>query len=407
MITKATKLQLVAFAILTVLGAAYVGGKYAQVDRLVVSRTYPVVVQLKDSGGIFATADVTYRGYSVGRVKEMKFNADGVQAILAIENDSVKIPDDVIAVVSNKSAIGEQYIDLAPQRSGPPYLKANSVIATDKTRVPIDTTELLTNLDNLVHSVPPQDLNTVVTELGASFEGTGSDLRTLLDNTSAFIDQASENLSVTRQLINNSATVLNTQVASGSYIRAWARDLALLSDTLVVSDPDLRKLIGPGSVAVSTVNTIFNANSEDLSAIIANLVGPTHDLNASRPGLEIALVLYPYMVQGSFTVLTPRTENGKIVYNADFGLPGGSLGAGAVTPPVCTNGNYRERRPGSDIRDIEVAAPDLAGFAPSCADPNLIPRRVANVEWLPRTGVTTAATADGTLAWLLAMGSDR
>lgn len=407
MITKATKAQLIAFAILTVVGAAYVGGKYAQVDRLVVSRTYPVVVQLKDSGGIFATADVTYRGYSVGRVKEMAFNADGVQAILAIENDAVKIPDDVIAVVANKSAIGEQYIDLAPQRSGPPYLKANSVIPTDKTRVPIDTTELLTNIDNLVHSVPPQDLNTVVSELGASFAGTGSDLRTLLDNTAAFIDQASENLGVTRQLINNSATVLNTQVASGSYIRAWARDLALLSDTLVASDPDLRKLIGPGATAVSTIDTIFSANSEDLSAIIADLTGPTRDLNANKPGLEIALLLYPYMVQGSFTVLTPHTENGTIVYNANFGLPGGALGGGAVSPPVCTGSNYRDRRQGSDIRDIEVADPDLAGFAPSCADPNLIPRRVDNVEWLPRAGAVPASAADGTLAWLLAAGSDR
>jgi phospholipid/cholesterol/gamma-HCH transport system substrate-binding protein len=396
MIARATKLQLVAFAILTVVGSAFVGGKYAHLDRLVVSRTYPVVMQLNDSGGIFATADVTYRGYSVGRVEEMKFNADGVEAILAIEKSAVKIPDDVIAVVATKSAIGEQYVDLEPQRSGAPYLKSGSQIPVDKTRVPIDTAELLTNLDDLVHSVPPEDLHTLVHELGASFQGTGSDLRTLLDNTSAFIDKANANLGVTRRLIDDSSRVLDTQVASGSYIRAWARDLALLSDTLVASDPDLRKLIGPGSVAASGINTIFSANSADLSTVIGNLVGPTHDLNANRQGLEIVLVLYPYLVQGSFTVLTPHTENGTIVYNADFGLPGGGIGGGSNLPPVCDAGNYRPRRSGADITDV-------ADFAPSCGVPSLIPRRVANVEWLPRAGSSPASSTDGSVAWLLTM----
>lgn len=396
MITRATKAQLIAFAFLTVIGAAIVGGKYAQVDRLFVSRTFPVVVQLHDSGGIFATADVTYRGYSIGRVDSMKFDADGVQATLGINKNAPKIPDDVIAVVANKSAIGEQFIDLQPERTGPPYLKADSTIPVDKTRVPIDTTTLLTNLDNLVHSVPEQDLHTVVHELGQSFANTGSDLGTILDSTSTFIDAANANIGITRRLINDSATVLSTQVDSGSYIRAYAADLALLSDTLVASDRDIRRLLGQGSGAVRDINTIFSANSADLSTVIHNLVGPTHDLNANRTGLEAILVLYPYLVQGSFTVLTPHTENGTIVYNADFGLPGGGVGLGSATPPVCTTGNYRARRSPNDITDV-------ADFAPSCSVSSLIPRRVGNVQYLPRTGAGAATTVDGSVAWLLGM----
>ncbi len=71
MISRLTKIQLVIFAIVTVLGGAFVGGRYAQVDRLVVDRSFPVTAQFKDSGGIFAGAQVTYRGIPVGKVGKL------------------------------------------------------------------------------------------------------------------------------------------------------------------------------------------------------------------------------------------------------------------------------------------------------------------------------------------------
>ena len=85
MITTTTKIQLVIFAIVTVLGAAFVGGRYAQIDRLVIDRTYPVNVNFKESGGIYAGAEVTYRGLPVGKVGKLEFVPSGVRARLDIE----------------------------------------------------------------------------------------------------------------------------------------------------------------------------------------------------------------------------------------------------------------------------------------------------------------------------------
>ena len=120
MITTTTKVQLLFFAIITVLGAAFVGGRYAEIDRLVVERTYPVKVDFTESGGIFAGAEVTYRGLPVGKVKSLEFTPAGVRATLDIEKNAPKVPSDVLVVVANKSAIGEQYVDLQPRRSGAP-----------------------------------------------------------------------------------------------------------------------------------------------------------------------------------------------------------------------------------------------------------------------------------------------
>ena len=95
MITRLTKIQLIIFAIVTVLGGAFVGGRYANIDRLFIDRSYPVTADFKDSGGIFAGAEVTYRGIAVGKVGKLEFTDSGVRATLDIENDAPKISDDV------------------------------------------------------------------------------------------------------------------------------------------------------------------------------------------------------------------------------------------------------------------------------------------------------------------------
>ncbi|MGH3358752.1 MAG: MlaD family protein, partial [Nocardioidaceae bacterium] len=164
MITHATKLRLLVFVVLTLIGVAYVGARYAKVDRLVVDRSYDVTVDLAESGGIFVGADVSYRGVSVGRVSDLELADSGVDATLTIEDDADDIPSDLTAVVANKSAVGEQYLDLQPKTDSEPYLEDGSTIAQSDTRTPISTQALLADVSGFVGSVNTKDLRTVVHE---------------------------------------------------------------------------------------------------------------------------------------------------------------------------------------------------------------------------------------------------
>ena len=69
MITRRTRIQLMVFVLITLLGVSYVGARYARLDRLVFDDSYTVVAHFADSGGIFAGAEVTYRGVRVGQVR--------------------------------------------------------------------------------------------------------------------------------------------------------------------------------------------------------------------------------------------------------------------------------------------------------------------------------------------------
>src|SRR3954454_14625455 len=109
MVTRRTKLQLLIFAIITLLGVTFVGARYARLDRVFVDDAYTVVAHFPDSGGAFAGAEVSYRGVRVGQVAKMVLTKTGVDIVLDIDNDQDKIPVDSLAVVGNRSALGEQY----------------------------------------------------------------------------------------------------------------------------------------------------------------------------------------------------------------------------------------------------------------------------------------------------------
>ena len=82
MITSRTKKQLLVFVFITLVGVAYVGARYARLDRLIYDSAYDVNAHFAQSGGIFTGAEVTYRGVKVGQVSDMRLTDEGVNVVL-------------------------------------------------------------------------------------------------------------------------------------------------------------------------------------------------------------------------------------------------------------------------------------------------------------------------------------
>lgn len=345
------------FLLITVVGVAFVGAKYAQVDKLIFDDDYTVSASFAESGGIFTGAEVTYRGQPVGRVGDLKLLSDGVDVNLDIEK-KFKIPNDLLAVVANRSAIGEQYVDLQPRRDNGPYLQNNSKIARQDTAIPIDTTELLLNLDQLVNSVDKDSLQTTVRELGTALKGKGTDLQKIIDSSGQLIDDADANVLQTIKLINDGDTVLATQVASGDAIKTWAKNLALLSDTLVNSDADLRQVIDQGSAASTQVTGLIKDNRADIAVLLGNLLTVSEITAVRLDAVEQLLVVYPAVSMGGYVV--PAKDPGTGHYDAHFGLVLG------LSPSACRSGYG-----GTDKRPPQIVTNTPANTKAGCtADPS-------------------------------------
>lgn len=324
MIRRGTKLQLLAFLVLTVLGVSYVSARYVGLGDALLGDGYVVTADFAQSGGIFENAEVTYRGVAVGRVDRLRLADDGVHVDLRID-EGVEVPADTGAVVENRSAVGEQYVDLQPLSQGGPFLADGDRIAEKETRTPLPTETLLLNLNRLVESVDKRDLVVVIDELGAAFSGSGRDLQRLLDSGDALTREAVDALPETIRLIEDGKTVLATQRESGSAIRSFSTDLADLSDTLRSSDGDLRKLLDNGIVASQELRTLVRDNRAAISALLANLLTTGQVTVARLDGLEQVLVTYPDNVAGGYTVVPgDGTSHFGLVLNSN--------------PPSCTAG---------------------------------------------------------------------
>jgi phospholipid/cholesterol/gamma-HCH transport system substrate-binding protein len=328
-ITRRTKVQLLVFAVITLLGVSFVGARYANLDKAFYDDNYTVTVHLADSGGIFAGGQVTYRGVSVGTVNKLVLTDEGVNAVLDVDNSYDEIPAESTAVVGNRSAVGEQYVDLQPQRDDGPYLHNGSVIDQKDTQLPIATDTLLTHLSETVESVNKQDLKTTVDELGAAFAGTGPDLQRIIDTGNSFIQAANDNFDTTTALIRDGNTVLHGQVDSESAIRNFSRQLQAFSTVLAGADPDLRRLIDTGGAAATQLRTFLEQNGVELGDLINNLVTTGDVVVKHLDGIKQLLVLYPYAVEGGFTVVSKTPETG--LYDAHFGLI-------LTNQPVCHQG---------------------------------------------------------------------
>lgn len=343
MITRRTRVQLMVFALITLLGVSFVGARYAKLDRLVIDRSYTVVAHYPESGGIFTGAEVTYRGVGIGTVGELELTDDGVDVELEIDKKWDKIPRDTIALVGNRSAVGEQYVELQPQTDDGPYLEDGSEI--DDVATPIATEKLLGDLSTTVASIDRNALQVTVKELGEAFGGTGEDLQKIIDTGNSFIETANDNFDVTTALIRDANTVLRGQLATETSLRTFATQLSAFSSALAGADPDLRKVIDSGSLAANQLRTFLEQNGVELSELLANLVATGEVVVRHLPAIKQMLVVYPYAVGAGQVVVGKRSvsEGGSGHWDAHFGL----VLAPTVMP--CYEGYLQTRRnPESD-----------------------------------------------------------
>ncbi|MDI5978339.1 MCE family protein [Amycolatopsis magusensis] len=325
MLTRKVRVQVLAFVAVALSAVAFIGGKYAGLGQLFGGSGYVVSLRLADGGGVFTNGEVTYRGVAVGRVGELRLTDDGMEVDLLIDGSAPPIPSNAAAVVSNRSAVGEQYVDLQPRTADGPFLEEGSAIPMESTRVPLPVQDLLGNLSSLNASVPTDALRTVVDEFYDAFHGTGPDLQVLLDSTTAFTQTAAEHLPQTQALITDGTTVLQTQLDSTDAWKSFSGNAKLFASELASADGDLRALIGTAPQAATQLSGLLEDTDPSLSILLANLLTTTDVFATRTAGMEELFVTIPKAVAATSTSID--MESGDLSIVTQF-----------VDPPVCKQG---------------------------------------------------------------------
>jgi virulence factor Mce-like protein len=328
LLTRFVRIQLIVFAIASVIGMAAMFFEYMQVPTLLGIGRVTVKLELPNTGGLYRFSNVTYRGVQIGKVTAVGPTAAGAEATLSIDT-SPKIPADVHAAVRSMSAVGEQYVDLVPRSEAPPYLHDGSVIAARDTSIPQPVGPMLDRLSALVSSIPKDKLSQLLDESFKAFNGAGYDFQSLVDSAATLSHDSRVTAEHTDALVNDAVPFLDAQAQTADATRRWAHNLAGVTDQLVTDDPQFRRLLQTGPDFAQEVSRLLNQVKPTLPVLLANLttvgqIGVTY-----HPSLEQLLVLLPPSV---------AAYSAYGVNNNATGLAPGGFTLTIADPPACTVG---------------------------------------------------------------------
>jgi phospholipid/cholesterol/gamma-HCH transport system substrate-binding protein len=325
MLTRLIKTQLVVLTALAVAAVVVLGWHYLRIPSLVGVGRYTLYAELPQSGGLYRTANVTYRGITIGKVTDVEPTERGARAMMSIDN-GYQIPIDVSANVHSVSAVGEQYLDLVSTANRGPYLRNGQAIT--KSTVPSQIGPALDAANRGLAVLPKDKVAALLHETYQAVGGLGPSLQRLVDATQAIAHDFRGSIGDVDDIIERSAPIIDSQVNSGEAIGRWAANLNTLAAQTARQDQAVRSILANAAPTADQVDAAFNDVRESLPQTLANLEVVIDMLKRYHHGVEQALVFLP--------------QSGAIAQSVTSEFPGqAALGVGAVAlnqPPPCLTG---------------------------------------------------------------------
>lgn len=295
---------------------------------------YSVTMELPETGGLYGTGNVTYRGVEVGRVQSVGLTDTGVKAVLSLKS-GIDIPSDLKAEVHSQSAIGEQYVDLVPRNGASRPLKDGDVIPRKDTSVPPDINSLLDAANTGLQAIPQDNLKTAIDEAYTAVGGLGPELSQIVKGSTNLAIDARANLDPLINLIDNSKPVLDSQTQSAQAVQAWASHLATVTSDLQRNNDAVAGFIDQQGIIIASeeARKLMERLKPTLPVLAANLASVGQVAIDYQADIEQLLVVLPQAVavgQGTFLA----NANTKQGYRGEYL----SFNLNVNLPPACTTG---------------------------------------------------------------------
>ncbi len=325
MLTRLIRFQLVLFALLAVIAVVVLCWYFLRLPSVVGIGRYTLYAELPQSGGLYRTANVTYRGITIGTVTSVEPTERGARATMSID-DGYQIPTDASANVHSVSAVGEQYLDLVSTRTGGPYLRNNQTIT--KSTVPSQIGPALDAANRGLAVLPKDKVGSLLHEASLALGGLGPSLRRLVDAAQGIGHDFRGSLDEIDDILDHSAPIIDSQANSGDDIGRWAASLNMLTAQTAQQDPAIRRILANAAPTAEEVNATFSEVRDSLPQALANLEVVIDMLKRYHNGVEQALVFLP--------------QSAAVAQSVTSEFPGqAALGVGALSlnqPPPCLTG---------------------------------------------------------------------
>ena len=323
LLTRMIKTQLLIFVALTVVALVVLSLGYLRLPAYAGIGMYRLYANLPNSAGLYETANVTFRGTTVGKVTSVEPTEQGARVTMNIE-DSTRVPVDTVANVHSVSAVGEQFLDLVSTENTGQYFNDGDTIT--KGRVPAEVGPALDSAQRGLAALPAEKISVLLDETAKAVGGLGPSLQRLVDGTQALAGDFRENLSSVTDIVENSGPIIDSQVNSGDAISRWAANLNTITAQTAEKDAALRSGLQQAAPTADQLNAVFSDVQESLPQTLANLEVVIDMLKRYNKNVEQVLVVLP--------------QGAAIAQTSTIFAPEGliHLALGINSPPPCLTG---------------------------------------------------------------------
>ncbi|HET8559115.1 MAG TPA: MlaD family protein [Marmoricola sp.] len=172
------------------------------------SRDYKAV--FSDSSGLVNGSEVRIAGVRVGTVNDIQV-IDRTRALVSFTvADNAVVTRSSEATIRYRDLVGGRYISISQGVGNTSRLPEGATIPIQRTQPALDLTVLFNGFKPLFAALTPSDVNKLSYEIVQVFQGEGSNLEGLLQNTASVTSTLADRDQVIGQMIDNLNAVLRT-----------------------------------------------------------------------------------------------------------------------------------------------------------------------------------------------------
>ncbi len=282
--------------------------------------TKTVTAHFPRAVSVYKGTDVRVLGVNVGRVTAVIPEGNSVRVEMEYDAD-VDVPKDAKAVVVTPTLVADRFVQLTPVYTDGPALADGADIPLPDSGVPVELDRIYASIRDLAEALGPNGVNKDGTlnhllEAGAhALDGQGQRgnemIRQLSEAAATFGQGAGPLFDTVEEL----ARFTDTLATNDKLVRAFVKDLAGVSSSLVSERVEIQRALRAVADSVGTVKTFVQSNRQALVTDVEKLTTLMKTINSEKDSIDTALSVAPVAI-GNLT----------LAYNQESGTIGSRIG---------------------------------------------------------------------------------
>ncbi len=269
---------------------------------------------------VYKGTDVRVLGVNVGRVTAVIPEGNSVRVEMEYDAE-VDLPQDAKAMVVTPTLVADRFVQLTPVYSGGPKMKDGGDIALPDSGVPVELDRIYASIRDLAEALGPNGVNkdgslNHLLEAGANaLDGQGQRGNEMIRQLSAAAATFGEGAGPLFDTVEELAQFTDTLATNDKVVRAFVKDLAGVSASLVSERAEIQRALAAVAHSVGTVKTFVHDNRQALVKDVEKLTELMKTINSERDSLDTALAVAPVAI-----------NNLTLAYNQESGTIGSRIG---------------------------------------------------------------------------------